>query len=63
MLRSRILGVVLLLGLCGSSLAAVRGEEVSYRNGDVVMKGYIAWDDARAGPSPRGAGGARVVGA
>ncbi len=52
MLRSRILGVVLLFGLCGSTLAAVRGEEVSYRNGDVVMKGYIAWDDAVPGRRP-----------
>ena len=52
MLRSRILAVVLLLGVCGSSPAAVRGEEVSYRHGDVVMKGYIAWDDAVAGRRP-----------
>ncbi len=52
MLRSRILAVVLLLGVCGPSLAAVRGEEINYQHNGVVMKGYIAWDDAVQGRRP-----------
>lgn len=52
MLRSRVLWVVLLIGFCAPSLAAVRGEEVSYQHNGVVMKGYIAWDDAVQGRRP-----------
>lgn len=32
--------------------AAVTGKEVSYRAGDTVMKGYLAWDDAVSGKRP-----------
>lgn len=32
--------------------AKVRGEEVSYRAGDTVLKGYLAWDDALAAKRP-----------
>lgn len=52
MSRIRFLSFVLLFGLCGSSLAAVRGEDVSYQHNGVVMKGYIAWDDAVKGRRP-----------
>jgi dienelactone hydrolase len=32
--------------------AAVKGEEVQYRDGNVVMKGYLAYDDAVKGKRP-----------
>jgi dienelactone hydrolase len=32
--------------VAGTALAAVKGEEVSYKDGGVVMKGYLAYDDA-----------------
>ncbi|HTL05124.1 MAG TPA: dienelactone hydrolase family protein [Gemmatimonadales bacterium] len=30
----------------------VQTREVEYRSGEAVLKGYIAWDSARAGPRP-----------
>lgn len=48
-------GVAVLLSLflaSGVAQAAVKGEEVSYKDGQVVMKGYMAWDDAKAGKRP-----------
>jgi len=35
-----------------STWAAVKGEEVQYRDGGVVMKGYLAYDDAVKGKRP-----------
>ncbi|MEW5757805.1 MAG: dienelactone hydrolase family protein [Pseudomonadota bacterium] len=32
--------------------AAVKGEEVEYKAGDTVMKGYLAYDDAKKGKRP-----------
>ena len=48
------MGFALLLAWLAVSTAqaAVRGEEVDYRAGDTVLKGYIAWDDAVAGKRP-----------
>ncbi|MFO7603567.1 MAG: dienelactone hydrolase family protein [Gammaproteobacteria bacterium] len=44
----------LLLGalLAGGAHAAVKTQDVEYRSGDTVMKGYVAWDDAIAGKRP-----------
>ncbi len=50
MLR-RLMAVGLLL-FSGAVLAAVKGEEVTYKSGDVTMKGYIAYDDAIKGKRP-----------
>jgi dienelactone hydrolase len=36
----------------GVALAAVKGEEVQYKAGDTVLKGYLAWDDAQKGKRP-----------
>lgn len=38
-----------LLLFTSSALAAVVGKDVSYKAGDDVMKGYLAWDDAAKG--------------
>ncbi|GAB4298319.1 MAG: dienelactone hydrolase family protein [Thiohalomonadaceae bacterium] len=44
-------GMLCLLVAAGVQ-AAVVGEEVSYRAGDTVMKGYLAYDDAVQGQRP-----------
>jgi dienelactone hydrolase len=36
----------------GTALAAVKGEEVQYKAGNTVLKGYLAWDDAVKGRRP-----------
>ncbi len=48
----RRLVAVLMLLFSGAALAAVKGEEVTYESGDVVMKGYLAYDDAIKGKRP-----------
>ncbi|MEK7816591.1 MAG: dienelactone hydrolase family protein [Pseudomonadota bacterium] len=40
-----LLGLVLALSVA-PTFAAVKGEEVAYKSGGVVMKGYLAYDDA-----------------
>ncbi len=40
------------LGLMTSVQAAVVGEPVEYREGDTLMRGYLAYDDAIKGPRP-----------
>jgi dienelactone hydrolase len=45
----------LLLVLCFAVLpvhAAVQGEEVTYKAGDTLLKGYVVWDDAVKGKRP-----------
>ncbi|HOX24132.1 MAG TPA: dienelactone hydrolase family protein [Candidatus Krumholzibacteria bacterium] len=42
-------GVVL---AASASTAAIVTETVEYRHGDVVLEGYLAWDDAIAGARP-----------
>lgn len=48
----RMLGCLLLALFGMQAHAAVVGEEVSYRAGDTVMKGYLAYDDAVKGKRP-----------
>ncbi|MCM2277401.1 MAG: dienelactone hydrolase family protein [Oligoflexia bacterium] len=45
---------VLLLGLFGAlpSQAALRTKKVEYKQGDTLLQGYLAYDDARPGKSP-----------
>jgi dienelactone hydrolase len=38
--------------LSGSVSAVMQQETVSYKDGDVELKGYIYWDDAFTGPRP-----------
>ncbi len=44
--------VVLILVTCGTSQAAVQGQDITYRSGETQMKGYIAYDDTIQGPRP-----------
>jgi len=49
----RIVPIILLTLLAATpTLAAVKGEEIQYKSGDVAMRGYIAWDDAIKGKRP-----------
>jgi dienelactone hydrolase len=43
---------VMIAMLCTSAMATVQTREVEYRDGDTVMKGYIASDDAVQGKRP-----------
>jgi dienelactone hydrolase len=42
---------ILALGLT-SARAEVRGQEIAYSDGNLTMKGYLAWDDAIQGKRP-----------
>ncbi len=48
----KILIIIGLLGLGLSAQAALVGEPVEYREGDTLMKGYLAYDDAVKGKRP-----------
>ena len=39
-------------GLAGPARAAVRTQELEYRQGDTVLQGFLAWDDAARGKRP-----------
>lgn len=41
-----------LLALASSAFAAIQTREVEYRQGETVLQGYLAWDDAAKGPRP-----------
>jgi len=51
-MKKQLFGFVLALALSTPVWAAVKGEEVQYRDGNVVMKGYLAYDDAVKGKRP-----------
>lgn len=49
----RVLGVLLVLGLIGGKAGAtVVTKDVEYKDGDVTLKGYLAYDDAAKGKRP-----------
>ena len=43
---------LLLFFFSGTALAVMQQEEVSYKDGDVELKGYLFWDDAFTGKRP-----------
>ncbi len=45
------IGMVLLLAN-GSAIAVMQQEAISYKDGDVELKGYLFWDDAFTGKRP-----------
>lgn len=51
-MRKLALGLAFSALLAAPAWAAVKGEEVQYRDGNVVMKGYLAYDDAVKGKRP-----------
>jgi len=48
----RWIAIIALALVAHSAQAAVKGEEVQYKAGDTVLKGYLAWDDAQKGKRP-----------
>jgi dienelactone hydrolase len=44
--------IIALAFVAQAAQAAVKGEEVQYKAGDTVLKGYLAWDDAQKGKRP-----------
>ena len=50
--KNWMIGIALLAGLVQCALAEVQSTVVEYRDGDVLLEGYLAWDDAVAGPRP-----------
>ncbi|HEU0264998.1 MAG TPA: dienelactone hydrolase family protein [Geobacterales bacterium] len=46
------LATALFLSITLPAAAKVEGKEVTYRDGDLVMKGYLAWDGAIKGKRP-----------
>src|SRR5262245_24657768 len=51
MLRT-LLVIPVVVGLAGPLNAAVQSKTITYKDGDVVCKGYLAYDDAISGPRP-----------
>jgi dienelactone hydrolase len=47
-----MIGMAMLAGLVQCALAEVQFREVDYPDGDIVLQGYLAWDDAIPGPRP-----------
>jgi hypothetical protein len=47
-----ILAALTLPALAGRAAAGVHTEAVDYRDGDTVLEGYLAYDDALAGKRP-----------
>ena len=44
--------IIALAFVAQAAQAAVKGEEVQYKAGNTVLKGYLAWDDAQKGKRP-----------
>ncbi len=51
-MKLRLIATLLLAGLAGPLQAAVVDQQVEYRSGGTVMKGYLAYDDAIKGKRP-----------
>ena len=49
---NKTISVLTLLLLSFPVQAEVQGKEVDYKAGDIVLKGYMAWDDANTKPHP-----------
>ncbi|HUH37519.1 MAG TPA: dienelactone hydrolase family protein [Spongiibacteraceae bacterium] len=47
-----LLLLITVLFAAPSTLAALKSQTVEYKAGDVVMQGYLVWDDAIPGPRP-----------
>lgn len=51
-MKQFLLMLMILVAFTGQGNAAVVGKEVSYKEGDTVLKGYLAWDDSIKGKRP-----------
>lgn len=44
--------VLTMIGLAANAEAAVKTQVIEYKQGDTLLEGYLAWDDAEAGKRP-----------
>ena len=51
-MKEAVAALVLAVACAGPALAAVKTELVEYKQGDAVLEGYLAWDDAVRGKRP-----------
>jgi len=51
-LLSALIGSIVVLVCSLPALAEVQTEVIEYRHGDIVLEGYLAYDDAIAGKRP-----------
>lgn len=49
---NRFLLPLLALLLAGPALAEIRSESIEYQDGEVSLRGHLAWDDSLQGPRP-----------
>ncbi|RLS55470.1 MAG: dienelactone hydrolase family protein [Planctomycetota bacterium] len=47
-----MMALTLWLGIAGSVQAAVQSKTITYRDGNVECRGFLAWNDAITGPRP-----------
>jgi len=51
-MKRQLLGILMIFASLTTAQAAVKGEEVSYKQGETIMKGYLAYDDRIKGKRP-----------
>ena len=51
-MKMQLLGALLALSMTGPALAAVKEEPVTYKDGEITMKGFVVYDDAKKGKRP-----------
>jgi dienelactone hydrolase len=51
-MKTQFFGALLALTMCGTALAAVKEEPVTYKDGDTTLKGFVVYDDAQKGKHP-----------
>ena len=52
MIKNFLVSLFIVLAVTGQARAGVVGKEITYRAGELEMKGYIAYDDAPTGKRP-----------
>jgi dienelactone hydrolase len=50
--KTLMLAVAVAVTLATPALAEVKTQEVEYKQGDTVLQGFVAWDDAKKGKRP-----------
>jgi dienelactone hydrolase len=51
-MKRQVLGVLLVLSMTGTALAAIKEEPVTYKDGETTMKGFVVYDAAKKGKRP-----------
>src|SRR4051794_21570260 len=51
-MRTKLLSALAGVALAGAAAAKVQTKPIEYRQGDTVLQGFLAWDDAASGKRP-----------